>query len=131
MSVRKKSLVKKKPKQKLLSKERLIPKGVIPKVTIPTIPTRATLQSRGKAAKAANELERQFKATKSREKRVQIKRQVILAANKAQKRGLKRGISKQEKEKHRLISNVYTSAYQRMVLEEIYEKPEFPAGIPD
>ncbi len=126
MSLRKKPLVKKKPKQKILSKEKLIPK-----VKIPTIPTRATLQSRREAGKVANELERQFKETKSREKRVRIKRQVILAANKAQKRGLKRGISKQEKEKQRLISNVYTSAYQRMVLEEIYEKPEFPAGIPD
>lgn len=123
MSVRKKS------KQKLISKEKLISK--VPKIKLPTIPTRATLQSRRKAVKAANELERQFKETDSREKRKKIKLQVVLAANKAQKRGLKRGISKQEKEKQRLISNVYTSAYQRMVLEEIYEKPERTSGIPD
>lgn len=123
MSVRKKS------KQKIISKEKLISK--VPKVKLPTIPTRATLQSRKKAVKAANELERQFKETDSRENRKKIKLQVVLAANRAKKRGLKRGISKQEKEKQRLISNVYTSAYQRMVLEEIYEKPEYPAGIPD
>lgn len=123
MSVRKKS------KQKLISKEKLISK--VPKVKLPTIPTRATLQSRKKAVIAANKLERQFKETKSREERKKLKLQVVLAANKAQKRGLKRGISKQEKEKQRLISNVYTSAYQRMVLEEIYEKPERPSGIPD
>jgi len=123
MSVRKKS------KQKIISKEKLISK--IPKVKLPTIPTKATLQSRSKAVKAANELERQFKESDSREQRKKIKLQVVLAANRARKRGLKRGISKQEKEKQRLISNVYTSAYRRMVLEEIYEKPEYPAGIPD
>lgn len=123
MSVRKKS------KQKLISKEKLISK--VPKVKLPTIPTRATLQSRKKAVKAANELERQFKETDSREKRKKIKLQVVLAANRAKKRGLKRGISEQEKESQRLISNVYTSAYQRMVLEEIYEKPERSSGIPD
>lgn len=123
MSVRKKS------KQKLISKEKLISK--VPKIKLPIIPTRATLQSRKKAVKAANELERQFKETDSREKRKRIKLQVVLAANRARKRGLKRGISKQEKEKQRLISNVYTSAYQRMVLEEIYEKPERTSGIPD
>jgi hypothetical protein len=121
--------VRKKPKQKIFSKEKLIPK--VPKVKVPTIPTRATLQSRKKAVIAANELERQFKETESREKRKRIKLQVVLAANRAKKRGLKRGISKQEKEKQRLISNVYTSAYQRMVLEEIYEKPERTSGIPD
>ena len=123
MSVRMKS------KQKLISNEKLISK--VPKIKLPIIPTRATLQSRKKAVKAANELERQFKETDSREKRKRIKLQVVLAANRARKRGLKRGISKQEKEKQRLISNVYTSAYQRMVLEEIYEKPERTSGIPD
>lgn len=98
--------------------------------TIPTPLRRKTpLKSVSKARKNAMLLEEDFKHAKTREEQVRIKRKVILAANRADKKGKKRGISKEKRNEFEKIARIYRNAYQQMVLEEIWQKPEAPALI--
>ena len=99
------------------------------KVKTPSIPFRrkTPLKSVSKAKKNAQLLEDDFKYSKNREEKVKIKRKVILAANRADKKGKKRGISKIKKDEYKQIARIYRNTYQRMVLEDIWQKTEIPA----
>lgn len=111
----------KRKKERIVSKEK-----IVSKVKIPSIPLRrkTSLKSVQKAKKTAKLLEEDFKETRDREDRIKIKRKVILAANRADKKGKKRGISKQKKKEYGQVAKIYRNTYQRMVLEEIYQKTE-------
>ena len=104
---------------------------IIPKVKIPSIPIKrkTPLKSVSKAKTNALLLEQDFKEAETREEQRIIKRKVILAANRADKKMKKRGISKEKKHEYGKIAKIYRNSYQQMVLEEIGSKPEEPAVI--
>lgn len=114
----------KRKKERIVSKEK-----IVSKVKVPSIPLRrkTSLKNVQKAKRTAKLLEEDFAETRDREERIKIKRKVILAANRADKKGKKRGISKQKKKEYGQVAKIYRNTYQRMVLEEIYQKPEAPA----
>jgi len=91
------------------------------------IRTKTPLKSITKAKSNSQKLENQFKQSRDREEKRSIKRKVVLAANRADKKGKKRGISKEKKKEYGKIAHIYRNAYQRMVLEEIWREPERPA----
>ncbi len=113
-------------------KAKTISKGkYFPKVKVPSFPIiRPTpLKSVSKAKKNALLLEQDFKEASTREEQRAIKRKVILASNRADKKMKKRGISKEKKQEYGRIAKTYRNSYQQMVLEEIGSKPEAPAII--
>lgn len=91
------------------------------------IRTKTPLKSVTKAKINSQKLEKQFNQSTNHEEKRSIKRKVVLAANRADKKGKKWGISKEKKKEYEKIARIYRSAYQRMVLEEIWSKSEQPA----
>lgn len=116
------SVLAKRKKEKTVSKQK-----IIPKVKIPSLRRETKLRSVKEAELTAKQLETDFLNTKSRTKRLRIKRKLILAANRAEKKSKKRGISKAKKKEFEDIAKVYSSAHERMVLEDIWETIERPA----
>lgn len=108
-------------KGKVISKQR-----IIPKVKVPNLPIKrkTPLKSVEKAKKESRLLEQDFRQTTSREEKIRIKRKVILAANRADKKSKKRNISKNKKQEYGKIAKIYRNSYQQMVLDEIGSKPE-------
>lgn len=89
--------------------------------------TKTPLKSVTKAKINSQKLEKQFNQSKDHEERRAIKRKVVLAANRADKKGKKRGISKAKKQEYQRIARIYRKAYQKMVLDEISFEIEQPA----
>ncbi len=113
-------------------KVKTISKGkYFPKIKAPSLPViRSTpLKSVSKAKKNALLLEQDFKQSSTREEQRVIKRKVILASNRADKKMKKRGITKDKKREYGRIAKIYRNSYQQMVLEEIGSKPEAPAVV--
>lgn len=113
-------------KGKAISKEKFISKVKLPSIPFPR---KTSLKSVSKAKKNALLLEKDFRESNSREEKKAIKRKVILAANRADKKGKKRGISEQKKREYGKIAKLYRNSYQQMILEEIGSKPEEPAVV--
>lgn len=112
-------------KGKTVSKQK-----ILPKLKIPSLRRETKLRSVKGAELTAKQLEADFINTQSRTEKLRIKRKLILAANRSEKKSKKRGISKAKKREFEKIARVYSSAHERMILEEIWETIEKPA-IPD
>ncbi len=116
--------ISKRKKERIISKEKIVSKVKLPSVSLRR---KTPLKSVVKAKKNAKLLEEDFKESKTREEKIRIKRKVILASNRADKKRKKRGISKEKKKEYGQVARVYRSTYQRMVLDEIWQKTELPA----
>jgi len=102
---------------------------IIPKVKIPSLRRKTKLRSVKEAELTAKQLENDFINAKNRQEQLRIKRKLILAANRAEKKSKKRGISKAKKEEFKQISRVYGKAHERMTIEDIrliIERPAIP-----
>lgn len=124
MSIRKKG--------KTISKERKISKIKIPKFDILT---RTRLKSVEKAKTDAKAMEKEFNRAKTREERMFIRRKVILAANRSEKRlkDIKRKRLPEYNDKkleYKEIAKIYRKLERKLLVEEIWQEIERPA-IPD
>lgn len=111
-------------KLKIVKKEKIVSK--LKTTSIPIIRP-IQLKSVSKAKKNALLLEQDFKEAKTKDEQRFIKRKVILASNRADKKMRQRNISKKKKHEYGKIAKIYRNSYQQMVLEEIGSKPEAPA----
>lgn len=112
-------------KAKTISKQK-----IVPKIRFPSLSTKTRLRSVEEAKKSAKKLELDYEKAKSREEKIAIKRKLVLASNRAEKKSKKRNISPAKKKEYQQIARAYRSAHGRMILEEVWEKTERPA-IPD
>lgn len=109
-------------KSKIVSKERKIPKWKAIKFR-----RKAKLRSVVQAERTVSQLELDFENAHNRSQERKIKRSLILGANRAEKKAVKRRISKAKKQEYLDVADVYKSAYQRMVISEIWDEIERPA----
>lgn len=99
----------------------------IPKINFPKIRRKTKLKSVQEARIAVKQLEQDYTEAKTRRERRIIKRKLIFASNKANKKARKRRLAKEKKLEYMRVADVYEEAYQKMLLDEIWENIEKPA----
>jgi|Deesub1362A_J573_1020465.scaffolds.fasta_scaffold00749_20 hypothetical protein len=68
------------------------------------------------ARASARKLKREFKQSKTRARKVKIKRATVLAANRARAAARKRNLSRRERKELLEIAEIYEAAYKEMDL---------------